>query len=70
MNKTFWVTLRNFDIHAAEQIGLWLCERNISVSINASDPLEVFDGIFRYTSYSFPNDDDAMLFKLTFSNYL
>jgi hypothetical protein len=72
MKKTFWVTLRNVPLPTILEAERWIIDRDMSFKYNQariSDPKG--EGAHRaYVSYSFTNDDDAMLFKLTFSNYL
>jgi hypothetical protein len=70
MNKTFWVTLRNVPFDTAHDASLWLQERSITTERNAGRTVGVSGYAYDYTSFCFDNDDDAMLFKLTFSNYL
>jgi hypothetical protein len=65
--STYWITLRNVSWPQKIECQEWCIERNINFDLNQS---LAKDGIYRHASYSFTNDLDAMLFKLTFSNYL
>jgi hypothetical protein len=70
MNKTFWVTLRNIPADLYNNALAWMREHEITpYGINHGE-LAALREIFPYVSYSFTNDDDAMLFKLRWSDYL
>jgi hypothetical protein len=76
MTKSFWVTLRNIPSGLEPTIEGWLQERDVvPEAINMSRTgTKISNGRFSQMettwSVAFSNDDDAMLFKLSFSQYL
>ena len=67
--NNFIVTLRNVQSGAAYETESWLKEREI----DHGQTLGAYLGgnkPFEYISYSFNNDTDAIMFKLTFAQYL
>jgi hypothetical protein len=71
MNRTFWVTLRNIPYLMVKDTISWLTDNHIETTSANSGPYTNSGlNIIEYLSYSFTNDDDAMLFKLTWSDYL
>jgi hypothetical protein len=72
MNKTFWVTLRNAPLYITLAAEKWCEENNVKDwSFNRSDiEINQAELTLSHISFSFTNDTDAMLFKLSFSQYL
>jgi hypothetical protein len=68
MKKTFWVTLRNVNRETFIEVKEWMTTNTVEYDFNMGKFLTAYT--FDHISYSFTNDDDAMLFKLSFSNYL
>jgi hypothetical protein len=65
MNRTFWVTLRNAPLYITLAAEKWCEENNVTdIEINQAELT------LSHISFSFANDTDAMLFKLTWSDYL
>jgi hypothetical protein len=67
--NTFTVTLRNIPISTCEEICKWCYDHLIKIKSNLSR-ISSSKTTYEYSSYSFTSDTDAMLFKLTFSEYL
>ncbi|MCI1046939.1 hypothetical protein [Caballeronia zhejiangensis] len=73
MSKTYWVTLRNIPNMGVirDELNDWLAENtNSSYTRNAGYNRTNDGPASLYCSFCFPNDFDAMVFKLTFSHYI
>jgi len=76
MTEKHWVTLFSIPPYAEQDPTAWVEKQNLrteAINMGAVDMVAMGGSCphhKRYVAFAFTNDDDAMLFKLTFSQYL